>query len=133
SSVMKKIHIRSIAVHGIEVETKVPVIGGSAKPSMDEEFLLVEGEDWWYPACKCHRSVVPDSGECFCNGCSKHVFHIVPRFKVKVEVSDGDAASVFVIFDSDMSYIMEKSCADFVGKAKVCNDKSHPAEFQGLV
>ncbi|PNX91992.1 replication factor-A carboxy-terminal domain protein [Trifolium pratense] len=126
----------SIAVHGIEVETKVPVIGGSAKPSMDEDFLrmyprkkvseladmeedgifavygvvtsIVEGEDWWYPACKCHRSVVPDSGPYFCNGCSKHVFHIVPRFKTKVEVSDGDAASVFVIFDSNMSYIMEK-------------------------
>ncbi|MCI02006.1 hypothetical protein A2U01_0023038, partial [Trifolium medium] len=51
-----------IALHGIEVETKVPVIGGSAKPSMDEEFLRM--------------------------------------FKVKVEVSDGDAASIFVIFDS---------------------------------
>jgi hypothetical protein len=38
------------------------------------------------------------------------------RFRVKVEVSDGDAICVFVPFDYDMSYIMEKSCAHFVGK-----------------
>jgi hypothetical protein len=42
------------------------------------------------------------------------------RFKVKVEISDGGSTCVFVIFDSDMSYIMEKSCAHFVGKSKVC-------------
>jgi len=22
---------------------------------------LVEGQEWWYPDCKCHRSVTPDS------------------------------------------------------------------------
>jgi hypothetical protein len=41
------------------------------------------------------------------------------RFRVKVEVSDGGSTCVFVIFDSDMSYILEKSCAQFVGKSKV--------------
>ncbi|WJX18371.1 hypothetical protein P8452_08173 [Trifolium repens] len=43
---------------------------------------------------------------------------IVPRFKVKVEISDGGSTCIFVIFDSDMSYILEKSCAHFVGKSK---------------
>ena len=40
---------------------------------------LVEGEDWWYPACRCHRSVTPDSGAYYCKRCVKHVFHMVPR------------------------------------------------------
>ncbi|MCI72716.1 replication factor A protein, partial [Trifolium medium] len=40
---------------------------------------IVHGEEWWYPACKCHRSVILDSGAYYCNGCSKHVFQIVPR------------------------------------------------------
>lgn len=40
---------------------------------------LVDGEDWWYPACKCHRSVTPDSGAYYCKDCVKHVFHMVPR------------------------------------------------------
>jgi hypothetical protein len=38
---------------------------------------------------------------------------------VKVEVTDGGSSAVFVIFDSEMSYIMENSCAYFVSRAKV--------------
>jgi hypothetical protein len=40
---------------------------------------------------------------------------------VKVEVTDGSALAVFVIFVSEMSYVMEKSCAYFVSQAKVNN------------
>ncbi|KAK2377312.1 hypothetical protein QL285_078010 [Trifolium repens] len=54
-------------------------------------------------------------------------------FKVKVEVSDGDAVCTFVIFDSYMCYIMEKSCAHLAGKSKVPNGGPCPAEFQSLV
>jgi hypothetical protein len=97
----------SIALHGIDTESSVPVIGGRAKPAMEEEFLcmhpkkkvsdlsdleeegifavygvvsgIVQGEDWWYPACKCHKVVLPDSGAYYCNGCSRHVFQCIPR------------------------------------------------------
>ncbi|XP_045797524.1 replication protein A 70 kDa DNA-binding subunit-like [Trifolium pratense] len=97
----------SIGVHGIMLDATVSVIGPRAKPAMDEEFLrmypkktvselsemeeegvfavfgvvssIVRGEDWWYPACKCHKSVIADSGAYFCNGCNKHVFQVVPR------------------------------------------------------
>ncbi|GAU50770.1 hypothetical protein TSUD_410670 [Trifolium subterraneum] len=152
---------KGIDIHGIDVDNVVPVIGGHAKPSLEEEFLrmhpkkkiadlyeleedgvfavfgivygIVKGQEWWYPACKCHGSVVADSGAYYCNGCSKHVFQILPRFKVKIEVSHGDATCVFVLFDSEMSYIMEKSCAQFVAQAKVSNDGSYPAEFESLV
>ncbi|KAK2410313.1 replication protein A 70 kDa DNA-binding subunit B [Trifolium repens] len=151
----------SIAIHGIELDSKVPILSGGGKPPMEEEFLrmhskksiaelkdlqedglftvygvvsgIVPDQEWWYPACKCHRSVVPDSGAYFCNGCGKHVFQIVPRFRVKIEVSDGGSTCVFVLFDSDMSYIIEKSCAHFVGQAKVPNDGSIPQEFNALV
>jgi hypothetical protein len=41
---------------------------------------FVDGEDWWYPACKCHRSIAPDSGAYYCKGCVKHVFQMVPRY-----------------------------------------------------
>ncbi|KAK2454097.1 replication protein A 70 kDa DNA-binding subunit C [Trifolium repens] len=151
----------SIALRGIDVESVIPVIGGRAKPTMEEEFLrmhpkkkvadltdleeegmfavygvvsgIVQGEDWWYPACKCHKAVLPDSGAYYCNGCSRHVFQCIPRFRVKVEVSDGDSTSVFVLFDSDMSYILEKACAHFVGKAKVPNGGSAPPEFDSLI
>ncbi|KAK2416233.1 replication factor A protein [Trifolium repens] len=142
----------SVAVHGFEAESSAPLIGGPAKPSFEEEFLqlhpkmnvsqldgldegvrFVDGSDWWYPACKCHRSVVADSGSYFCSSCDRHVFQVVPRFRVKVEVNDGSSFAVFVIFDSEMAYIMKKSCAYFVSQSKVCNGASHPNEFDGMV
>ncbi|GAU43363.1 hypothetical protein TSUD_82090 [Trifolium subterraneum] len=113
------------------VEAETFKNGGSAKPPLDEEFLrmhpkkkigelldleedgifavygsvtgIVGGEKWWYPAYKCYRAVVPDSGAYYCTSCVKHIFQFVPRFKVKIEVSDGDSTAVFILFDFEMS------------------------------
>ena len=96
-----------IAAHGIEQSAPVPVIGSRIKPSLEEDFLiaghrvsltelndssgdgtyvvgaivdgLVDGDDWWYPVCRCHRVVTLDSGAYYCKGCVKHVFHMVLR------------------------------------------------------
>ena len=38
---------------------------------------------------------------------------------MKVEVTDGSSFAFFVIFDSEMAYMMEKSCAYFVSQSKV--------------
>ncbi|MCI24142.1 replication factor A protein, partial [Trifolium medium] len=65
----------------------------------------VDGEDWWYPACKCHKSVTPDSSAYYCSRCVKHVFQMIPsscRFRVKLRVIDGTVDAVFVMFDGDM-------------------------------
>ncbi|MCI57629.1 hypothetical protein A2U01_0078880, partial [Trifolium medium] len=40
-------------------------------------------------------------------------------FMVKIEVSDVDSTAVFILFDSDMIYLMEKSCVFFVAQSKV--------------
>jgi hypothetical protein len=36
-----------------------------------------------------------------------------------LEVTDGKSTDVFVLFDSDMSYIMKKLCSFFVAQSKV--------------
>jgi hypothetical protein len=36
-----------------------------------------------------------------------------------LEVTDGKSTGVFILFDSDMSYIMEKSSSFFVAQSKV--------------
>ncbi|KAK7282736.1 hypothetical protein RIF29_11752 [Crotalaria pallida] len=36
-------------------------------------------DNWWYPACKCHKSVTADNGMYYCSACRKHVFSVVPR------------------------------------------------------
>jgi hypothetical protein len=43
---------------------------------------LMDGQAWWYPTCRCHRSVIADSGAYYCKGCDMHVFHIVPRLDI---------------------------------------------------
>lgn len=96
----------SVAVDGVNLSS-VPKLQSRARASVEDDFLrmypkrtlsqlnssnedglfivcatidgLVDGEDWWYPACKCHRSVTPDSGAYYCKDCVKHVFHMVPR------------------------------------------------------
>ncbi|KAK2400155.1 replication protein A 70 kDa DNA-binding subunit E [Trifolium repens] len=69
----------------------------------------------------------------FLSACDRHVFHVIPRFRVKLEVTNGKSTGVFVLFDSDMSYIMEKSCSFFVAQSKAKNSGPHPIEFDSLV
>lgn len=100
--------VNKIAVHCIESSEHVPLPGPRVRPSMEDDFLrlyprkkvaelqdtsedglfvvsdivdgLVEDEDWYYPSCTCHRSLMPDSGGYHCKDCVKHVFHMVPRY-----------------------------------------------------
>jgi len=98
----------SIAVHGIDSTAPVPLLCPRERPSLEDEFLrmypkksldqmkvmaedglfivsaivegMVEGEEWWYPACKCHKGLVRDSGAYYCKDCITHVYHMVPRY-----------------------------------------------------
>ncbi|KAK2384164.1 replication protein A 70 kDa DNA-binding subunit C [Trifolium repens] len=98
-----------------------------------EVVQIVDGHDWWYPTCKCHKSVVADSGAYFCSACDRDVFNVIPRFRVKLEITNGKATCVFVLLDSDMSYMMEKSCSFFVAQSKAENFGPRPVEFDTLV
>ncbi|KAK2358668.1 replication factor A protein [Trifolium repens] len=119
----------SVAVHGIESDIPVPLIGEPEKPSAEDEFLILHPKR---TVAELINNNEEDSGSYFCDGCGKHVFQVVPRFRVKFEVTDGKACAVFVIFDSEMSYIMEKSCAYFVAQSKATNAGPHPIEFESL-
>ncbi|KAK2406972.1 replication factor A protein [Trifolium repens] len=100
----------SIAVHGIEDVLTVPLIGEPAKPSFDEV----------------HVSAVHVTGMFF-------MLFQGNWFRVKLEVTNGKSTGVFVLFDSDMSYIMEKSCSFFVAQSKAKNSGPHPIEFDSLI
>ncbi|XP_039688630.1 uncharacterized protein [Medicago truncatula] len=82
---------------------------------------FVDGEDCWYPACKCHRSVAPDSEAYYCKGCVKNVFQMVPRYRVKINVSDATSVAVFVMFAGDVQNILNLSCSSLVSASKVCS------------
>ncbi|XP_045810713.1 replication protein A 70 kDa DNA-binding subunit B-like [Trifolium pratense] len=146
---------------GLDQTGVVPVLGPRAKPTFEEDFIrdnpkstissllgssedgiyvvlgiisdLVEGQDWWYPACRCHRIVSADSGAYYCKGCVKHVFHMVPRFKVKFRVRDATGDAIFVVFDSDMFNLIGKQCSDLVSAGKAENAGFYPNELKDLV
>lgn len=75
---------------------------------------------------------MPDSGGYYCKDCVKHVFHMVPRYRVKVHVTDGTDEAVFVLFDSDVSYLIEKQCSVLVAAAKAAKSDSYPPELLSL-
>ncbi|CAJ2664707.1 replication protein A 70 kDa DNA-binding subunit A-like [Trifolium pratense] len=146
---------------GIEHSGVVPVLGPRGKATLEEDFLLgyqkstiskllgssedgifivlavvtdlVDGQDWWYPACRCHKSVIADSGAYYCKGCVKHVFHMVPRFKVKFNVCDDTGDTIFVVFDTDMYSLIGKQCSDLVSAGKAENAGFYPSELKKLI
>lgn len=80
---------------------------------------LEVGGEFCYSACKCNRKVTPDSGRYYCSGCDKHVYQVTPRYRVTVNVSEGDSEALFVLFDTDVHYLIGISCAELVTQSKV--------------
>ncbi|QHN78371.1 Replication factor-A carboxy-terminal domain protein [Arachis hypogaea] len=72
---------------------------------------IVEDSPWWCSACVCGRGVQVESGIYFCQFCNIHVTNVTPRFKVKVLVEDSTGISIFVLFDCEASYLLNKTCA----------------------
>ncbi|GAU46337.1 hypothetical protein TSUD_401960 [Trifolium subterraneum] len=67
---------------------------------------------WWYTACVCNKSVIPDSNMFYCEKCNKHVSKVFPRYCLKIRVMDQTDHATFVIFDKDASSLFNMSCAD---------------------
>ncbi|GAU31614.1 hypothetical protein TSUD_63630 [Trifolium subterraneum] len=153
---------KGLTIRGVETSSSIPVIGPHVRPSLEEEFLvnypktsiaqllenvedgiyvvgavvdgLVEFEEWWYPACSCHRCVTADSGAFYCKQCVKHVFKMVPRFRVKLKVDDGSGHAVFVVFDNDMIALLGIPCHELVASSKVVaqNAGFYPTQLELL-
>ncbi|XP_045811450.1 uncharacterized protein LOC123905772 isoform X1 [Trifolium pratense] len=124
----------------------VPLIGPPVKPSVVDDFLrlypkktiaelkstpddgpfivsgvvdgLVIGEDWWYPSCRCSKRLIINAGYYYCRGCSKHVFEFVPRFRVKIHVTDGIDDAMFVLSDDDVRYLTRTKCSIQLSSSK---------------
>ncbi|KAJ1416990.1 Nucleic acid-binding, OB-fold [Sesbania bispinosa] len=59
-----------------------------------------------------------DGGEYFCPACCINVDHVTPRFKLKLEVFDGEDTAALILFDSDAECLLGKSCADLLAEAE---------------
>ncbi|WJX62617.1 hypothetical protein P8452_47591 [Trifolium repens] len=73
---------------------------------------------FWYTACVCNKSVIPDSNMFFCEKCNKHVMKVFPRYCMKVRVMDHTYSASFVIFDRDAASLFNISCAEMLNEAQ---------------
>ncbi|XP_057445132.1 replication protein A 70 kDa DNA-binding subunit E-like isoform X2 [Lotus japonicus] len=79
---------------------------------------LLQDDNWWYLACKCHRAVIVEDGHHYCSGCFRRVNYVAPRFRIKIQVSDGDDLAEFVMPDLIAENLINKSCMDILNEVK---------------
>ncbi|RYR38466.1 hypothetical protein Ahy_A09g043513 [Arachis hypogaea] len=111
----------SSILHGVSASQSIGIVGSGKNIGIEEDFLkltprsriakIVEDGPWWYFACVCDRGVQTESGIYFCQFCNIHVTNVTPRFRVKVLVEDSTCVSIFVLFDREASYLLNKTCA----------------------
>ncbi|KAJ1391441.1 hypothetical protein SESBI_36682 [Sesbania bispinosa] len=153
---------KSLACHGIDSNVEIGVIeGGNRVVPLFDEFLrlyprkyvnelqiteeegifivdativsVMNQEQWWYGACKCHKAVTPDSGLYYCSNCSTHVVEVTPRYKLRVEVFRWDDSTSFILFDSDCVYLLGKTCKELLSESRGLKAGELPPDFRGLI
>ncbi|XP_072057033.1 replication protein A 70 kDa DNA-binding subunit B-like isoform X2 [Arachis hypogaea] len=91
---------------------------------------VVEEGCWWYSTCVCGKTVHPESGVYFCDMCMHHVTNVIPRYRLKVVVSDETGQGIFVLFDRETTYLVKKTCGDLFNEV-LCGD-DYPIIFRNL-
>ncbi|KAJ1379939.1 hypothetical protein SESBI_46463 [Sesbania bispinosa] len=71
---------------------------------------VLANNQWWYPTCKCNRAMIVVSDNYYCSICKTNIVEVSPRYKLKVEVFDGEDTTAFVMFDSDAELVTGISC-----------------------
>ncbi|KAJ1405252.1 hypothetical protein SESBI_26016 [Sesbania bispinosa] len=130
-----------IALLGWEIEGKVRHIGGNRRfISMKDDFLLLnpvkkdghyviwakiaiilDKGAWWYLSCKCGGVVVPLLGLYRCETCHKMIMNVIPRFRLRVVVSDGLETTNLFLLDEDVKYLIRKTCVEVLDETEVEN------------
>ncbi|KAJ1417293.1 Nucleic acid-binding, OB-fold [Sesbania bispinosa] len=90
---------------------------------------LVENEAWWFSACCPHACSSKGSSLFTCDG----NFSVVPRYFVKVEVSDGKDLTHLQIGDEDIEKLVNVSCTELLSKMENPNSTTYPKMFNTLL
>ncbi|KAJ1425376.1 hypothetical protein SESBI_11087 [Sesbania bispinosa] len=88
---------------------------------------------WWYMACICLKSVKHDGVTYYCRDCNTHMFHATPRYKLKIEVTDGAEQARLVIFYVECFTLFNRACKDMLLESKKHSTDQCPIEITSLV
>ncbi|XP_057420810.1 replication protein A 70 kDa DNA-binding subunit C-like [Lotus japonicus] len=75
---------------------------------------IEDSDDWWYPACKCNRSLIQRSKLYYCESCKHHLLTAIPRYRIKIRATDESDFVSLVIFDEEGSLILNRTCSEFI-------------------
>ncbi|KAJ1412106.1 hypothetical protein SESBI_20748 [Sesbania bispinosa] len=79
---------------------------------------ICDESNWWYMACMCLKSVKHDGVTYYCRHCNTHMFHATPRYKLKLQVSDGEDHARLVLFDAECYTLFNRACKDMLLESK---------------
>ncbi|XP_020963869.1 uncharacterized protein LOC110265286 [Arachis ipaensis] len=143
--------------HGVSVSQSIGIVGSGKNIGIEEDFMkltprctakslddnnraetfvvlakiaeIVEDGPWWYSACVCGRVVN-----------LRPVFMCIlkkSKFRVKVLVEDSTGVFIFVLFDREASYLLNKTCAhlfeQYLKDVDVVFGTQSPPIFQEIV
>ncbi|XP_057452542.1 uncharacterized protein LOC130744367 [Lotus japonicus] len=75
---------------------------------------LIRDGHWSYPSCRCYAELLGLGGRFECLKCCRIVGNMQRRYRLKLEVFDGYASSIFVLHDSETRHFMNLSCEDLI-------------------
>ncbi|XP_048492458.2 uncharacterized protein LOC125493291 [Beta vulgaris subsp. vulgaris] len=90
---------------------------------------------WYYESCKiCYKGVKRDGDKITCKRCEKVLKATVPRFRLKIIVSDKTDDATFVLFEKEVHKLLDKSASDLLEMQVKKGDKDgFPEEFTKLL
>ncbi|XP_057248899.1 uncharacterized protein LOC125494757 [Beta vulgaris subsp. vulgaris] len=91
--------------------------------------------NWYYDSCKiCYKGVKRDGDKITCKRCGKVLKATVPRFRLKIIVSDKTDDATFVLFEKEVHKLLDKSASDLLEMQVKKGDKDgFPEEFTKLL
>ncbi|KAJ1440673.1 hypothetical protein SESBI_01741 [Sesbania bispinosa] len=71
---------------------------------------ILDRGTWWVLHCKCGAVLSVINGIFRCDVCNKRVVNPVPKYRLRVQVADGQDTTNFVLLDDEVRYLIRKSC-----------------------
>ncbi|KAJ1377419.1 Nucleic acid-binding, OB-fold [Sesbania bispinosa] len=90
---------------------------------------IVQNDAWWYTVAT-HRTCTGEgSASTNCDG----FYTVVPRYKLRVEATDGSDITILLLDDEDVETLLKISCKALIDSIKGPDLKTYPCIFNCLV
>ncbi|KAJ1395664.1 Nucleic acid-binding, OB-fold [Sesbania bispinosa] len=90
---------------------------------------FIEDEMWWFSSCKHYACMSEGSSVYACDG----DYAIIPRYNIKVEVSDGDNVAIFKLGDEDVQNFVKVPCKELLASLENAQSSTYPGIFNQLI